>query len=37
MQELKNIIESLLFVADETLTVEKMKAIVETAEKMDDH
>lgn len=32
MQELKHIIESLLFVADEPLTVDKLRGIIETAD-----
>jgi segregation and condensation protein B len=32
MQELKNTIESLLFVADEPLTVERLRGIIETAD-----
>jgi segregation and condensation protein B len=35
MQELKNIIESLLFVADETLTVDKIRSIVEATDQKE--
>jgi segregation and condensation protein B len=32
MHDLKHIIESLLFVADEPLTVDKLRGIIETAD-----
>ena len=35
MQDLKNIIESLLFVSEEPLTVDKMKGVIETADKTE--
>ncbi|MDA8141235.1 MAG: SMC-Scp complex subunit ScpB [Desulfobacteraceae bacterium] len=35
MQEMKNIIESLLFVAEEPLSVEKLRAILETVDSKD--
>lgn len=37
MQEIKDIIESLLFVAEEPLTVDKLRSILETAETKEIH